>query len=92
VGDVAFDRRWFIETNAPDFLRAALLPELRTRFDRISQRSRSGSFETVDGAVRYAEVGGFDSVERCERFAEAVEAVCDLADVAEVFGRRSTGT
>ena len=85
LGDAAFDRRWFIETDAPDFLRAAILPEVRTRLDRIAQRSRAGTYETVAGAVRYAEVGGFDSIERGERYIEALEAVCDLADVAEVY-------
>lgn len=33
VGEAEFDRTWFIQTNQPEFLREALLPELREKIN-----------------------------------------------------------
>jgi hypothetical protein len=90
VGDAEFDRRWFVQTNAPDFFRAALLPELRTKLDAISRRGGDGIYETVNDTIRYSERGWFADQARCERFVDVIDAVCDLADVAEVHGPSAT--
>ncbi|HEY8932894.1 MAG TPA: hypothetical protein VIM44_06260, partial [Rariglobus sp.] len=58
VGDAAFDARWFIQTNQPDFLRAALIPELRQALDAACDRGlKGGTFKQEAGVVRYAEQG-----------------------------------
>ena len=87
VGDDAFDRAWFIQTNQPDFLRAALVPELREKISALSREAgvRGGQLQLEHGVVRYAEHGSLSDAKRCDRLGRALDAVCDLADVAEVF-------
>ncbi len=82
VGSPEFDAAWFVQTNAPDFLRSALLPELLEKF-----RGFRGAFKLERGQVTYVEMGQFDSEERCRRFENAVGLACDLADIAEVYAR-----
>lgn len=82
VGVPEFDAAWFVQTNAPDFLRPALLPELLEKF-----REFRGAFKLEKGQVTYVEMGQFDSEERCRRFESAVSLACDLADIAEVYAR-----
>jgi hypothetical protein len=90
VGDPEFDRAWFIQTNQPEFFRAALIPELRTRitaaFDH-SGRAHRVSLQLDSDAVVYAEAGDFGDERRCERIANMANVLVDLADVAEVFAR-----
>lgn len=82
VGSPEFDAAWFVQTNKPDFLRPALLPELLEKF-----REFRGAFKLEKGQVTYVERGQFDSEERCRRFENAVGLACDLADIAEVYAR-----
>jgi hypothetical protein len=83
VGDAEFDAAWFIETNRPEFLTAALLPEFRAKLQSTA-RGRRGVFKLEHGKVVYAEVGGFFDEARCQRFAAIADIVCDFADMAEV--------
>jgi len=87
VGDEDFDRRWFIQTNQPDFFRAALLPELRAKISALATDSstRGLKLQLEDGQVRYAEQGSFANARIAGRVGQAAEVVADLADVAEVF-------
>lgn len=87
VGNHEFDRTWFIQTNEPDFFQAALLPELQEKIQAFK-----GSFKLAEEGVTYVEEGSFSTEERCTRFARAVEVVCDLADIAEVFARQTRRT
>lgn len=82
VGNAEFDGTWFVQTNAPEYFRAALLPELQEKF-----RPFRGAFKLEKGVVSYVEQGQFHDQERCLRFERAVGLVCDLADVAEVHAR-----
>lgn len=82
VGNSAFDEAWFVQTNEPDYFRAALLPELQEKL-----RPFKGAFKLEKGVVTYVEQGAFTSEERCQRFERAAEIVCDLADIAEVHAR-----
>jgi hypothetical protein len=93
VGDPDFDRVWFIQTNQPDFLRAALLPEIRSRISSFAQKNvRGPQIEVESGAVRYAEMGSFSNGALTERIVRAAEVVCDLADIAEVFATEDRRT
>ena len=84
AGDAAFDSRWFIQTNRPDFFRAALIPELRAALDAVSAGGmKGGIFKLEAGVVRYAEQGNFNG-ERCARYETLLPLLCDLAAVAEV--------
>lgn len=87
LGDPEFDRRWFVQTNQPDFFRAALLPEMRAKITALvlDGQSRGAKLELENSVVRYAEIGSFSSAPRTARIREASAVVCDLADIAEVF-------
>jgi len=84
VGDMAFDRDWFIQTNAPDFFGAALLPEMQRKI-----QVTKGTWKLADGVVVYAERGSFADERRCARFVSVVDAACDLADIAEVYAQHA---
>lgn len=83
VGDHTFDQEWFIRTNQPDFLAAALIPEVREKMHGFP-----GRWQLEAGLVKYVEQGVFSDDQRCERFAKAAETACDLADIAEVFAQQ----
>jgi hypothetical protein len=84
VDDAAFAKGWFVQTNQPDFMGAALIPELRAKLMAARQAGANGKFELKSGEVKYAEVGDFSVSTRCDRFAALADVMCDLADVAEV--------
>lgn len=88
VGDAEFDAAWFIQTNQPDYLRSALLPEVREKINALVRElgvtARGMEFRLDKGAVRYAEQGNFAGDDPCERVQRAADIVCDLAEVAEV--------
>jgi hypothetical protein len=84
VDDEGFTKVWFVQTNQPDFMSAALIPELRAKLTAARQAGANGKFELKSGQVKYAEVGGFADAKLSERFAALADVMCDLADVAEV--------
>lgn len=85
VGDAAFDQRWFVQTNQPEFFRAALLPELRVKLDALAIQGFKGDLLLKEGVVQYREHGGFYDDAQCARMATVVEVACDFADIAEVW-------
>ena len=84
VGRAEFDESWFIQTNAPEFFRAALLPEVQEKIQH-----QKGTWKLEAGVMHYAERGSFTDPHRCERFAGVVDAACDLADIAEVYAQQA---
>lgn len=93
VDDPLFDQAWFVRTNQPEFLRAALIPELRARltaFKVDTLSARKPSFKLDGTAVTYSEAGDFFSEPGCERLARTADVLCDFADVAEVFAQHAT--
>lgn len=90
VGDPAFDAKWFLQTNQPEFFRAAFLPELRAKLTSLAdQRQLRGEITLKDGIVEYRERGNFHDEALCGRIAGVVELACDLADIAEVWAAQS---
>lgn len=87
VGDPPFDAAWFVQTNQPEFLQAALVPELRASLVSFAQQgaAQGARFEVERGLARYSEQGTFASPALCTRIGAATATVIDLADVAEVF-------
>jgi hypothetical protein len=84
VGDAAFDARWFIRTNRPDYMKAALLPEFRARIEELERRGgRSVKLEIKQGRAIYLEQGFFQAPVRT-RLAAALPVLADLAALAEV--------
>ncbi len=92
VGDAEFDQAWFVQTNQPDFMRAALIPELRAKLMAVLHAGLAGSFQLKGGEVKYAEIGTFADARRTSRFAALAEVACDLADVAEVAAQGQGAT
>lgn len=84
IGDPAFDQRWFLRTNNPDALAAALVPEIRERLDEAYAAGARGYFRTEQGWVCYAETGTFSSDAKCARLESLIPLLRDLTDVAEV--------
>ncbi|HXC01109.1 MAG TPA: hypothetical protein VNU49_00555 [Opitutaceae bacterium] len=84
VDDADFSKAWFVQTNQPDFMSVALIPELRVKLMAARQAGSNGKFELKGGQVKYVEMGSFSEVKRSERFAALADVMCDLADVAEV--------
>lgn len=90
VGDPVFDAKWFLQTNQPEFFRAAFLPELRTKLTALADQGLlRGAITLKDGVVEYKERGTFHNEAQCARIAGVVDLACDLADVAEVWANRS---
>jgi len=87
VDDATFDAAWFVQTNQPDYFRAALVGEIRDRFMAAQRAGATGSFQLEFGVVKYAETGTFNSDRRRQRYELIAPLLCDLADVAEVFAQ-----
>lgn len=87
VGNRAFDDRWFIQTNQPDFLRAAILPELQEKLMTLDRSGLPGLIQLENGVVKYAEQGTFHQRSVCDRVGGMVEVLGDLADVTEVWAQ-----
>ena len=86
TGDASFDKAWVLITNRPDFMRAALLPEMREKILRLSGGGmRSANYKYELYTVQYSEQGSFSSTKLCIRFGEIAGLLCDLADAVEVF-------
>ena len=89
TGDAPFDAAWFLETNQPEFLRAALVPEVRAKLLAAHATARAGeNFKLEEAAVRYAEHGSFGDPADCARFEQLLPVLHDLADIAEVSAER----
>ena len=89
VGDEAFDKTWFLQTNEPEFLGAALVPEIREKL--MAAQAAGGlavHFRLEKGTVRYAELGDFSSDSACARLEQMLPVLYDLADIAEVAAAR----
>jgi hypothetical protein len=85
VGDPAFDAAWFVRTNQPDFLAAALVPAIRARLLAAPAEGRSARYKLEQGPVFYAEQGAFASAAVLARLERQLPLLHELADVAEVF-------
>ncbi|HYC70822.1 MAG TPA: hypothetical protein VEB66_06420 [Opitutaceae bacterium] len=86
VGDAEFDRAWFVRTNRPEFLAAALVPEIRAKLVAAHRAGGDGSFRLERGEVVYAERGSVGSARVVARLEAVLPVLLDLADVAEVAG------
>ena len=86
VGDAAFDQRFVVKTNDPDFLRAALLPEVRTALLQCWGARATGSHVKLAGnEVVYAENGSFADTAVVDRMKAVVEPLLALAALPEVY-------
>lgn len=86
VGDAVFDERFVVKTNASDFLRAALLPEVRTALLQCWGSHAAGAHVKLAGnEVVYAENGSFADTAVVGRMKAVVEPLLALAALPEVY-------
>ncbi len=87
VGDPVFDGRFVVKTNAPDYLRAALLPELRAELLRCwPQRGMGANVKLAGSEIVYAELGSFADSGVVERMKTMLAPLAALAVLPEVYG------
>jgi hypothetical protein len=85
VGDPDFDRAWFIRTNQPEFLAAALVPEIRAKLTALDHFSSEKPFRLEGGLVQFSTPGTFGSDKVVARLEAGLPMLYDLADLAEVY-------
>lgn len=85
VGDEAFDRKFFVRSNQPEYMRMALIPEVRARFLAGWGAGSRGGIKAEAGTVKYSEVGSFSSGKIVARVPQILELVCDAADIVETY-------
>lgn len=87
IGDEVFDRRFYVKSNDPDYVRAALLPEVRAKLLEAWKPDMGGSIAVQGDEVRYTTQGSFAQTGTCNRLAGVTEIVCDLAEIVDVRSR-----
>lgn len=86
VGDPVFDQRFVVKTNAADYVRAALLPELRAELlQRWAARAVGANVKIEGGEIVYAELGSFADAAVIERMKSMLAPVSALAALPEVY-------
>lgn len=87
VGDSRFDKLFVVKLSDPDFISAALLPEIKDKFYRVwEEHGAKGSLKLEGEEMRYDEVGTIrnDAARlRCEAVANLL---ADLAEAVDVYG------
>lgn len=84
VGDPAFDAAWFVRTNQPDFLAAALVPDIRAKLSLLGWAAGDAEYKLDAGLVQFATLGSFGSAKVIARLEARLPVLLDLADLAEV--------
>ena len=86
LGDPAFDEKFVVQTNAPDYLRAALLPELREPLLRHWDfRMGRNNLKIEGGEVVYAENNQFTDDAMLQRMKALLEVLLALAILPEIY-------
>lgn len=86
VGDAAFDDRFVVKTNDPEFIRAALLPEIRSALlSRWAPRVSGASVKLDRQELVYAEMGSFADLGVVARMKALLEPLQELASLPEVY-------
>lgn len=89
TGDPEFDQSWVVKTNAPEFILAALVPELRERLVAVTaMKPRGAGVVLKEEGLRYYEQGRFANDALCARFEILIDLVGDLAAVVEVYAEQ----
>jgi hypothetical protein len=86
TGDTAFDDQFYVKSNDAGYVRAAFIPEVRTRISTVWKDGARGTISVDGSEIKYAEVGSFSSDKICGRFPALVDVAHLLADVVEARG------
>lgn len=85
TGEPSFDRQFYVKSNDPAFLRAALLPELQASLKAAWAAGARGTISVDGDEVRYAETGSFANQAVCARMPALAELVCDFGELVEAY-------
>jgi hypothetical protein len=86
VGDPPFDEKFVVQTNAPEFLRAALLPEMRDPLLRHWPAGLAGASLKIEGGeVVYADCMPFSDEKLLLRMESLVDVLIALAALPEAY-------
>lgn len=86
VGDPAFDERFVLKTSDPDFVCAALLPEIRAGLlANWSSRAMGANVKLEAQELIYAELGSFSDPTVTARMKALLEPLLALAALPEVY-------
>ena len=81
TGDPIFDLEWWVQSNRPDFMAAALVAEVR---EHVRSTGSEGRFSYRDGKLKFEASGSIRSVAQLGRLRAVCEAAHALMTVAEV--------
>lgn len=89
TGDPTFDDKFVIKSNNPEFIKIALLPEIKSKFIDIWERHKPhGSITLKDEELHYDEVGTIRTVEIRERFGAIADLLADLRGTIEFYNQK----
>lgn len=90
VGDAQFDKTFIVKSNDPEFIRAALLPEIMEKFyDAFEQHGAKGTIKLKGNEIYYEEGGRIRSDESRARFAALIDLCADLRETVYVYNEAS---
>ena len=86
IGDAAFDSKFVIHGNDEDFIKAALLPEIRMKIAAFWPRASGGRIKVENGEAVYEQQGYLTKAACRDNLEKAFPILADLAAIAEVHG------
>lgn len=90
TGDMTFDKLLIVKSNDADFIKIALLPEIKEKFITIwEQHKPHGSIRLKDAELHYDEVGTIRNAAVRERFAAIADLMADLHGTIEFYNQKS---
>jgi len=88
TGDARFDGCFVVKSGDPEFIKTALLPEIRQRFLEIWERHKpEGNIRLENDELFYDELGTIGSEPARERFAAVCELLGELSGVVLYYNR-----
>lgn len=86
VGDPRFDKDFIVKCSDPDFIRAALLPEIKERFYQAYETHGAiGVLKLEKNELYYEEGGRIRSDELRARFVALIDLCADLRETVNVY-------
>ena len=88
TGDQRFDDMFVVKCSDPEFIKQALLSEIKKRFYEVWEKHKSqGSITLKQEVFAYTEVGMIRSEATRNRIAVAVELMCDLGGIVKFYNQ-----
>jgi hypothetical protein len=88
-GDIILDRKITFQANDSDFAgKIFAYEEVREKFDTLfSHRLGTGTLAIGESSIFYRESSGILTRKKCQRFAIAIDLLCDLFDILDLYRR-----